>query len=88
MSFRDVPESGGTHVRTRRVLTNVLTLGEIHMADVDSIFMSNCITYMEPEIYQESFDCLEHKDWKRAGQQERRALMRCDVMYVVRPLIM
>ena len=30
-----VPESGGKRVRTRRVLTIVSTLGEIHMVDVN-----------------------------------------------------
>ena len=63
-----VPESGGKRVRTKRVLTNVSMLGEIHMVDVDipllhaadSIFMTDCVSYREPETYyQESLDCPE-----------------------------
>ena len=87
-----VPESGGKRVRTKRVLTNVSSLGKIHAVDVDipllhaadSIFMTDCVSYREPETYQESLDCPEWKEWRRTRKLERDALNSRGVMRVVR----
>ena len=67
---------GTKRVRTPRVLTNVSTLGEIHLMevnavksfldDVDSILLTDCADYREPETFQESVDCAEHKEWRVA----------------------
>ena len=80
-------------VRTPRVLTNVSTLGEIHLMevdavksfldDVDSILLTDCADYRKPETFQESLDCAEHNEWRAARAQERRALQLRGVMVVV-----
>ena len=60
------------------MLTNVSTLGEIHLMEVDavksflddSILLTDCADYKEPETFQESLDCAEHNEWRAARAQE------------------
>ena len=51
--------------------------------DVDSILLTDCADYREPEKFQESLDCAEHNEWRAARAQERRALQLREVMVVV-----
>ena len=83
-------KSGSKHVRRQRVLTNVSSLGEIHLVDMsvepslldttDCVLMSDSVDYWEPETYQESLLCAEPPEWRRA---KRDALFERQVMRVV-----
>ena len=67
------------------MLTNVSTLGEIHLMDravvspfndeIDTVMFSNAVAYREPETYSESLQCAE--------REERKALHARGVMSVV-----
>jgi hypothetical protein len=99
MSTSDVPESrqsmstSGRRERTQRSLTNISTLGEAHLVDVDemipflgeadAIWLSDDATYREPETYKESRECPDKDEWRRARSLERKALQEREVMEVV-----
>ena len=83
--------NGTKRARTPRVLTNVSTLGEVYLMevdavksfldDVDSILLTDCADFREPETFQESLDCAEHNEWRLL--EERRALQLRGIMVVV-----
>ena len=53
------------------------------LEDVDSILLTDCADYREPESFQKFLDCAEHNEWRAARAQERRALQLRRVMDVV-----
>ena len=77
--------NAGRRMRKRRVLTNVSSLGEIHLVDsghipsllqeADCVYMSDSVQYREPESYQESLHCKEAAEWRTARKLEKRALI-------------
>ena len=85
--------NAGRRVRKQQVLTNVSSLGEIHLVDsghipsllqeADCVFMSDSVQYREPESYQELLRCAEAAEWRTARKLERRALIERGVMRVV-----
>ena len=87
------PVNAGMRVRKQRVLTDVSSLGEIHLVDsghipsllqeADCVLMSDSVQYREPESYQESLRCEEASEWRTARKLERRALIERGVMRVV-----
>ena len=80
-------------VRTPRVVTNVSTLGEMHLVDsgvelcvlneVDCALLTDGTAYREPDTYKESLECPDAVEWKKAREAERKALLKREVMSVV-----
>ena len=73
--------------------TSVSSPGEIHLVDMsvvpqlldttDYVLMSDSVDYREPETYQESLQCAEAPEWRRARKRECDALFERQVMRVV-----
>ena len=93
MPTSDVPEQSGKRVRTPRQVTNVRTLGEIQLVDVDvlvsllgeadNIWLTDVVEFRAPETYKESLECPERQEWKHARHCKRKALLQRGVMKVV-----
>ena len=85
--------NAGRRVRKQRVLTNVASLGEIHLVEsghipsllqeADCVVMSDSVQYRKPESYQGSLRCLEAAEWRTARKLERRALIERGVIRLV-----
>jgi hypothetical protein len=82
-------DENSKRVRKRRVLINAKSLGDIHLVEekllwdnLDYCWLTDMSSYREPETWQESLDCPECKEWRKARAAERSALWKKDVMEV------